>query len=318
MPGRGTPWRFEKGAKDRIGSADIKDDTITGADIKDLTITEADLDPAVTGKLNKTGGHTIQDEGTPLTQQSNLNFVGAGVVASVGGEDTTIVTIAGGGGGGANRFPDSVPLTSALLFTDFYDNFNAPGQFGNLQGQSVTGVNFDGIELIDVIANTVGEFGGLGTVDIVGQVDSSRYTNPAKDFDYKCRQRLGTTANRIDWTGMTDNVPADSATLATAEANITNGHYFRAEDGGNWQAVSRASSTNTITDTGVATTTTNTLFEIIKTGSSVVFKINNSTVATHTTNLPSAGIFLISGVNGKTQFASFKIELDTWYLLQTR
>ena len=75
MPGRGTPWRFGKGVKDRIGSTDIKDDTITSADIKDLTITEADLDSSVTTKLNKAGGHVIQEECTPLTQRGNLNFV---------------------------------------------------------------------------------------------------------------------------------------------------------------------------------------------------------------------------------------------------
>ncbi len=99
MPGRGTPWRFGKGVKDRIGSTDIKDDTITSADIKDLTITEADLDSSVTTKLNKAGGHVIQEEGTPLTQRGNLNFVGAGVVASDGIEDTTTVTISGASDG---------------------------------------------------------------------------------------------------------------------------------------------------------------------------------------------------------------------------
>lgn len=44
------------------------------------------------------GGHTIEDEGTPLTQRANLNFVGSGVtVADAGGK--TVVTIPGGGGG---------------------------------------------------------------------------------------------------------------------------------------------------------------------------------------------------------------------------
>jgi hypothetical protein len=40
-------------------------------------------------------GHTIQDEGNPLTQRTNLNFVGAGVTATDGGAvlDSTIVTI---------------------------------------------------------------------------------------------------------------------------------------------------------------------------------------------------------------------------------
>ncbi len=93
MPGRGTPWRFGRGVKDRIGSKDIKDDEITSEDIKDLTIKEVDLDPALQAKVNSTGGHVIQEEGTPLTQRGNLNFVGSGVVASDGIEDTTTVTI---------------------------------------------------------------------------------------------------------------------------------------------------------------------------------------------------------------------------------
>jgi hypothetical protein len=40
------------------------------------------------------GGHTIQDEGTPLTQRTNLNFVGSGVaVTDDAGNDATVVTI---------------------------------------------------------------------------------------------------------------------------------------------------------------------------------------------------------------------------------
>jgi hypothetical protein len=46
------------------------------------------------------GGHTIQDEGTSLTQRTKLNFVGAGVTATDdAGNDATVVTIAGGGAG---------------------------------------------------------------------------------------------------------------------------------------------------------------------------------------------------------------------------
>lgn len=42
------------------------------------------------------GGHTIQDEGTPLTARSNLNFVGASVtVTDDSGNDATVVTITG-------------------------------------------------------------------------------------------------------------------------------------------------------------------------------------------------------------------------------
>ena len=46
-------------------------------------------------------GHTIQDEGTPLTARTNLNFVGAGVaVTDDAGNDATVVTISSGGSGG--------------------------------------------------------------------------------------------------------------------------------------------------------------------------------------------------------------------------
>jgi len=49
------------------------------------------------------GGHTIEDEGTPLTKRTKLNFVGAGVaVADDSGDDATDVTITGSGSGEAN------------------------------------------------------------------------------------------------------------------------------------------------------------------------------------------------------------------------
>jgi hypothetical protein len=46
------------------------------------------------------GYATVEDEGTPLTQRTNINFVGAGVTASDSG-GKTIVTIPGGAGSGA-------------------------------------------------------------------------------------------------------------------------------------------------------------------------------------------------------------------------
>ena len=40
------------------------------------------------------GGHTIEDEGVPLTQRSNLNFAGSGVTVTDDSEnDRTVVTI---------------------------------------------------------------------------------------------------------------------------------------------------------------------------------------------------------------------------------
>lgn len=49
---------------------------------------------------NNLHGHIIEDEGTPLTQRSTINFTGAGVTVTDTGGKTT-VDVPGGGGGGA-------------------------------------------------------------------------------------------------------------------------------------------------------------------------------------------------------------------------
>jgi hypothetical protein len=57
---------------------------------------------AITGSSGG-GGHTIQDEGTPLTQRQNLNFVGSSVfVEDDAGNDATIVIVSGSAGGGGD------------------------------------------------------------------------------------------------------------------------------------------------------------------------------------------------------------------------
>lgn len=61
------------------------------------------------------GGHVIEDEGTPLTQRTNLNFTGAGVsVADSGGK--TVVTITSGGGSGDVVGPASATNNVPVLF----------------------------------------------------------------------------------------------------------------------------------------------------------------------------------------------------------
>jgi hypothetical protein len=86
MPGRGQPWK--------VGG--LVDDTVTSEDIKEGTIALSDLESSLQATAGS-GGHAIEDEGTPLTDRPTLNFVGSGVVASDDGEKT-VVTVAGGGG----------------------------------------------------------------------------------------------------------------------------------------------------------------------------------------------------------------------------
>ena len=86
MPSRGQPWK----------EGGLVDETVTSADIMPETITLEDLEPSLQATAGS-GGHVIEDNGTPLTDRPTLNFVGAGVVASDDGEKT-VVTIAGGNG----------------------------------------------------------------------------------------------------------------------------------------------------------------------------------------------------------------------------
>lgn len=64
------------------------------------------------------GGHTIQDEGTPLTQRTNLNFVGAGVtVTDDSGNDATIITISTSAGAGYQAVTGGSVNGSNTVFT---------------------------------------------------------------------------------------------------------------------------------------------------------------------------------------------------------
>ena len=83
----------------------------------------------ITAAANGTAGtfyQTVEDEGTPVTQRSNINFTGAGVaVTDAGGK--TVVTISGGGGGtfastySATPADNLVTLTSSGTYVGILD-----------------------------------------------------------------------------------------------------------------------------------------------------------------------------------------------------
>jgi len=110
MPGRGRFW--QKGL------------------LNDEIVEEADLVPELQVKVNAvggSGGHIIEDDGTPLSSQPDLNFKGAGVTLADDSENTaTVITIPGG----ASEFlgettltvaaqPITVTFASPALLSDF-------------------------------------------------------------------------------------------------------------------------------------------------------------------------------------------------------
>lgn len=93
-----------KKVEDKIPEVVKKNTTNFGFVIRDVvagtgvTIDKTDPNRPVVSAAGTGGGHTIEDEGTPLTQRDTLNFTGAGVtVTDAGGK--TVVTISGAGSG---------------------------------------------------------------------------------------------------------------------------------------------------------------------------------------------------------------------------
>jgi hypothetical protein len=83
-------------------------------------------------------------------------------------------------------------------------------------------------------------------------------------------------------------------------AESSNGIYFRVQNGQAIDFVTRTGATETLTSTGVsfATNTFRALEILINAaGTQVVAKIDGNTVATHTTNIPTARVFFFAHIN---------------------
>lgn len=69
--------------------------------IATISSTVTDQSVAIAALQARLPGHSIEDEGTPLTQRSALNFVGLGVTVTDSGGKTQVSIPGGGGGGGS-------------------------------------------------------------------------------------------------------------------------------------------------------------------------------------------------------------------------
>jgi len=129
--------------------------------------------------------------------------------------------------------------------------------------------------------------------------ESARSWKAANKFHFRCKTKLGQTANCYVEIGF---------------ANFSTGHYaFFSNDGtaGAWRSRTRDGSTYENTDSVGTPDTSYHLFEIIADGSEIVFKIDNVTVATHTTNLPSDAML---GYNYIEATAAVVVTLDNDYM----
>jgi len=321
MPGRGASWRGKgAGVKDRIGTEDIADDEITSADIKDLTIEEVDLSAAVTAKLNAAGGHVIQDEGTPLVQRPNMNFVGDGVTASDGGlENTTTVNIPGGGGGGITRELTANPFTDLYLYDEFFYPIPATSLADHYEvgtGTYTAPVDVIGGQVqFTTPNNSVGQVARINTCG-AGLIA----INTTNNFRFVVRLRkVSTDADTSTLMSLYTEVGQSPAGSPNFSQNFPPNMEFRSDGTSNWLAIADDGvNTPQSTDTGVVNDALFHTFEIRNNpGINIEFLIDDVVKATYTTNLPIGNMNMFIGV--QTQILAFKsIVVDSLFLYQDR
>lgn len=135
---------------DKTAISDQTDTVITASDtilFGDATDTNNLKKDTVQGILDLVtgGGHTIEDEGTPLTQRTKLNFVGAGVtVTDDAGDDATVVTISGGGAVATDTIWDAKGDLAVATATDTATKLavGANGQVLTADSAEATGVKW--------------------------------------------------------------------------------------------------------------------------------------------------------------------------------
>ncbi len=304
MPGRGQPWK----------EGGHIDDTITGDDVKDGSITEADLDSALAVKVNS-GGHEILEEGGSLPQRGRLDFVGAGVVASDGIEDTTTVTIAGGGG--LTRELIANPNTDMYLYDEFFYPVPSTGLAIHYETAGIfsapTNVLHGQVQFqTTAVANNVSRINTCGAGLLA--------MDPTKNFRIVWRARKSTSdVNIAVLLGAYKDGGSKPAGVFPFASPQPDHVFFRSDGTGNWFAQTHDGITPTNTDTGVASDTLFHTFEIRSdpSGPNIEYLIDGAIVATHTTNLPNDNVAIFAGVQTGTTSAK-SIVVDSFLMYQDR
>jgi len=193
----------------------------------------------------------------------------------------------------------SFPARFMYLFGDSSGTFqlgtnNAPTKVGTEAGQTPTATETAGDQFSSAAAGSTNVVAAVGHNQGAG-LNGSNYTFGTVSR-YSIRIKPITLTNARYWVGMGDvNGPSDYSSAVYA-SNTPARFYcmfrFAAGTDTNWQAICATDATHqTIVDTGVLpVTASSTLFEIAPTTAmtSVSFFINGTSVATITTNLPTA------------------------------
>ena len=251
---------------------------------------------------------------TIAEQQIAGRITGGNIKGLSATEVRTLINVADGA---AAAF---TPTTTSELFEEFACGGTASGSIG-LYGWIFEKDGAGYVGLASGLANTIGVlYLAVGaTANKGAKISMTDYATGGfalilgtqANLTYICCHKNGQAANAA----FTQRVG-----LTTCETNAepVRGIYFRASGTGNWYAVTRSAATETATDTGVAQATTFKEFKIVinSAGNSVAFYIDGNLVATHTTNLPSAGLTPVFQIDN-TDTTDRYITIDYAYLKLT-
>ena len=243
------------------------------------------------------GGHVIEDEGTPLPQQAELNFVGAGVVAS-DAVDTTNVTIpaaAGGGPQSINPIDIAVNLKHKWLHDDlFYSSFSNFLEYGYLQ----VGVTTPSFNLAGFVQFTTA--GGIpGRLSSIVTLRNFELASPLLVSDIFFRALVTNrdvgTPTSLTYVGLMQGDANGEIAITGALDDLLDSVAFLVSEGGfpnkNWHVMTQIGTSRTVTDTGVTSDNIQRELEARSiAGGDIEFLIDGVVVATHSTNVPAGSL----------------------------
>jgi len=244
------------------------------------------------------GGHIIEDEGTPLPQQPDLNFVGDGVTAAdLAGK--SVVTIPGGGGGPQAIKP--IDIGVGLKHVWLYDGFfysslaflleHGYVEFGSGTVSFTTGIG-------KLIATTTNLNGGSSET---ATRKAWKVNSPLLKDDIFWRSLVQVQNNaggavRFAYVGLVQS-PVENQTLLTGALDAMNDTIAfissEAQNSNNWVCMTQDGGVRTLTNTTVDSRNTIKKMECrsIANGD-IEFYIDDVLVATHSTNVPDGALIV--------------------------
>lgn len=257
----------------------------------------------------------LQNNGQDNSSQSTLNLEntdGTVTITDEGG-GTINLSASGGGGGISKKWPGN------------WSGWNMNGNpAGTILGQ--TGTDFVNFNLSETQIAPTATQGYSVSVNLVGNNNCSGYDDDIKNItvgilqDWFVKAALVGTASSRYWLGFWDGAEGPTTGLATntPSANLVGFRYNSATDASIVAVCQTSSSNQTVVATGVAppTAASPAVFEIVPSGSAINFYINETLVASITTNIPANTVamrsILVADPVGNDSGSNYALQL--WYL----